>query len=73
MKVRVINTKTKREVPSFMLHLYYDQRGNRGIGVIVDISVESMRKYLQTYNGLGRLIMHCIYPSENNFGTMWIY
>lgn len=54
-------------------HLYYDQRGNRGIGVIVDISVESMRKYLQTYNGLGRLIMHCIYPSENNFGTMWIY
>lgn len=32
MKVRVINinTKTKREVPSFMLHLYitYDEKGN---------------------------------------------
>lgn len=29
MKVRVINTKTKREVPSFMLHLYitYDEKG----------------------------------------------
>lgn len=54
-------------------HLYYDQRGNRGIGVIVDISVKSMRKYLETYNGLGWLIMYCNYPSENNFGTMWIY
>lgn len=30
MKVRVINKKTKREVPSFMLHLYvtYDEKGN---------------------------------------------
>ena len=30
MKVRVINKKTKREIPSFMLHLYitYDEKGN---------------------------------------------
>lgn len=30
MKVRIINKKTKREVPSFMLHLYitYDEKGN---------------------------------------------
>lgn len=30
MKVSVINKKTKREVPSFMLHLYitYDEKGN---------------------------------------------
>ena len=30
MKVRVINKKTKREVPNFMLHLYitYDEKGN---------------------------------------------
>lgn len=30
LKVRVINKKTKREVPSFMLHLYitYDEKGN---------------------------------------------
>lgn len=30
MKVRVINKKTKREVPNFMLHLYitYDKKGN---------------------------------------------
>ena len=54
-------------------HLYRNQRGNRGIGVIVDISVKSMTKYLETYNGLGWLIMYCNYQSENNFGTMWIY
>jgi hypothetical protein len=30
LKVRIINKKTKREVPSFMLHLYitYDEKGN---------------------------------------------
>lgn len=30
MKVRIINKKTKREVPSFILHLYitYDEKGN---------------------------------------------
>ncbi len=30
MKIRIINKKTKREVPSFMLHLYitYDEKGN---------------------------------------------
>ena len=30
MKVRVVNKKTKREIPSFMLHLYitYDEKGN---------------------------------------------
>lgn len=30
MKVKVINKKTKREVPSFMLYLYitYDEKGN---------------------------------------------
>lgn len=30
MKISVINKKTKREVPSFMLHLYitYDEKGN---------------------------------------------
>ena len=30
MKVRIINKKTKREIPSFMLHLYitYDEKGN---------------------------------------------
>lgn len=30
MNVKVINKKTKREVPSFMLHLYitYDEKGN---------------------------------------------
>ena len=30
MKVRVINKKTKREIPSFMLYLYitYDEKGN---------------------------------------------
>ena len=30
MKVRIINKKTKREVPTFMLHLYitYDEKGN---------------------------------------------
>ena len=30
MKVRIVNKKTKREVPSFMLHLYitYDEKGN---------------------------------------------
>lgn len=30
MKVRIINKKTKREVPSFMLHLYitHDEKGN---------------------------------------------
>lgn len=30
MKVRVINKKTKREIPNFMLHLYitYDEKGN---------------------------------------------
>lgn len=30
MKVRVINKKTKREVPNFMLHLYitYDEKSN---------------------------------------------
>ena len=30
MKVKIINKKTKREIPSFMLHLYitYDEKGN---------------------------------------------
>ena len=30
MKVRVVIKKTKREIPSFMLHLYitYDEKGN---------------------------------------------
>ena len=30
MKISVINKKSKREVPSFMLHLYitYDEKGN---------------------------------------------
>lgn len=30
MKIRIINKKTKREIPSFMLHLYitYDEKGN---------------------------------------------
>lgn len=30
LKVKVINKKTKREVPNFMLHLYitYDEKGN---------------------------------------------
>lgn len=30
MKVRIMNKKTKREVPNFMLHLYitYDEKGN---------------------------------------------
>ena len=30
MRVRIINKKTKREIPNFMLHLYitYDKKGN---------------------------------------------
>ena len=47
MKVRVINKKTKREVPSFMLHLYitYDEKGNmKGIDDKYEIQFEDEEK-----------------------------
>lgn len=55
-------------------YLYREQRGLRGMGVILDMDIKSMKDFINKYNNkLGWTIMYCNYPSKNNFGVMWIY